>query len=54
MLRVEDRVAIPLRADFEQQDVEAFVDQDVRGDAAGSAGANDYRVINDSLLRHRH
>src|SRR5262245_12647494 len=54
MFRVKLRIAIPLRADFEQQDVESLVDQDVRGDAASRAGANNYRVINDTFLRHRH
>src|SRR5262245_13734301 len=54
MLRIKLRIAIPLRTDLEQQDVEAFVDQDVRGDAARRAGASNYRIINDSLLRHRH
>src|SRR5262249_62138912 len=52
MLRIKLCIATPLRADLEQQDVEPFVNQDLRGDAARRAGANNYRVVDDFLLRH--
>src|SRR5262245_59272482 len=54
MFSMKYRGAIPRRADFEQQDVETFVDQDVRGYAASGARSDNYRVINDSLLGHRY
>src|SRR5262245_52025859 len=52
MLRIKLFIAIPLRADFEQQDVEAFVDQHMRCDAARGARSYNDRVINLLALRH--